>query len=115
MYYINATPRESGDYGNPMGQPFPGCVALPDELLGPYIEAKGFVILEELEQVEEVPIPLLLKGIREFWMVKKLSVNQEALDAYNAEHPDIPGPTPEEELDVWDELANAIREGVDSV
>ena len=44
-----------------------------------------------------------------------LSVNQEALDAYNAEHPDIPEPTPEEELDVWDELANAIREGVDSV
>ena len=114
MYYINATPNESGDYGNPMGQVFPGCVALPDELLGPYIEAMGFVFLE-LEQAEEVPIPLLLKGTREFWMVKKLSVNQEALDAYHAEHPDIPEPTPEEELDVWDELANAIREGVDSV
>ena len=39
MWYINATPRESGDYGNPMGQPFHGCVALPDDLLGPYIEA----------------------------------------------------------------------------
>lgn len=114
MWYINATPNETGSYGNPMGQVFPGCVALPDELLGPYIEAKGFVFLE-LEQVEEVPIPLLLKGIQEFWMVKKLSVNQEALDAYHAEHPDIPEPTPEEELDVWDELANAIREGVDSV
>ena len=114
MWYINSTPRESGDYGNPMGQVFPGCVALPDELLGPYIEAKGFVFLE-LEQAEEVPIPLLLKGIREFWMVKKLSVNQEALDAYLVEHPDQPEPEPEEEPDVWDELANAIREGVDSV
>ena len=114
MYYINATPRESGDYGNPMGQVFPGCVALPDDLLGPYIEAKGFVFLE-LERAEEVPIPLLLKGIKEFYVVVALSVNQEALDAYHAEHPDIPEPGPEEEPDVWDELANAIREGVDSV
>lgn len=114
MYYINAKPRESGDYGNPMGQPFPGCVALPDDLLGPYIEAKGFVFLE-LEQAEEVPIPLLLKGIREFYVVTAVEVNQEALDAYLAEHPDQPEPEPEEEPDVWDELANAIREGVDTV
>ena len=114
MWYINATPNESGDYGNPMGQVFPGCVALPDDLLGAYIEAKGFVFLE-LEQAEEVPIPLLLKGIKEFYVVTAVEVNQEALDAYNAEHPDIPEQTPEEDLDVWDELANAIREGVDSV
>lgn len=114
MWYINAQPNEPGDYGNPMGQVFPGCVALPDELLGPYIEAKGFVFLE-LEQAEEVPIPLLLRGIKEFYVVTAVEVNQEALDAYHAEHPDIPEPTPEEELDVWDELAFAIREGVDSV
>lgn len=86
MYYINAMPRESGDYGNPMGQPFLGCVALPDELLGPYIEAKGFVILE-VEDGEVVAV----------------EVNQEALDAYMAEHPDQPEtdpePTSEEILD----------------
>ena len=114
MYYINATPRETGDYGNPMGQVFPGCVALPDELLGPYIEAKGFVFLE-LERAEEVPIPLLLQGILEFYVVTAVEVNQEALDAYLAEHPDQPEPEPEQTPDVWDELANAIREGVDSV
>ena len=114
MYYINATPRESGDYGNPMGQVFPGCVALPDELLSAYIDAKGFVFLE-LERAEEVPIPLLLTGIKEFYVVTALEVNQEALDAYRAEHPDIPEPEPSEGPDVWDELANAIREGVDSV
>ena len=114
MWYINATPNETGDYGNPMGQVFHGCVALPDDLLGPYIEAKGFVFLE-LEQAEEVPIPLLLKGIKEFYVVTAVEVNQEALDAYHAEHPDIPEPEPSEGLDVWDELAFAIREGVDSV
>ena len=78
MYYINATPNESGNYGNPMGQVFPGCVALPDELLGPYIEAKGFVYLE-IENGEVVAV----------------EVNQEALDAYLAEHPDQPETEPE--------------------
>ena len=78
MWYINATPRESGDYGNPMGQPFPDCVALPDELLGPYIEAKGFVYLE-VEDGEVVAV----------------EVNQEALDAYMAEHPGQPETEPE--------------------
>lgn len=87
MWYINATPRESGDYGNPMGQVFPGSVALPDELLGPYIEAMGFVYLE-IENDEVVAV----------------EVNQEALDAYLAEHPDQlelePEPTSEELLDI---------------
>lgn len=87
MWYINATPRESGDYGNPMGQVFPGCVALPDELLSDYIEAKGFVFLE-VEDGEVVAV----------------EVNQEALDAYLAEHPDQPEtepePTTEELLDI---------------
>lgn len=78
MWYINATPNESGDYGNPMGQVFPGCVALPDDLLGPYIKAKGFVYLE-LEDGEVVAV----------------EVNQDALDAYLAEHPDLPEPEPE--------------------
>lgn len=78
MYYINATPNETGDYGNPMGQPFPGCVALPDELLGAYIEAKGFVY-PEIENGEVVAV----------------EVNQEALDAYLAEHPDQPETEPE--------------------
>ena len=82
MYYINATPRESGDYGNPMGQPFPGCVALPDDLLGPYIETKGFVYLE-VEDGEVVAV----------------EVNQKALDAYLAEHPDQPEPEPEPTAD----------------
>lgn len=97
MWYINATPNESGDYGNPMGQPFPGCVALPDELLGAYIDAKGFVYLE-VEDGEVVAV----------------EVNQEALDAYLAEHPDQPEPTPEESV-TWASMATSIKEGVDDV
>lgn len=77
MFYIKAQPNESGNYGNPMGQPFPGCVALPDELLDPYIQARGFVYLE-IENGEVVAV----------------EVNQDALDAYLAEHPDQPEPEP---------------------
>ena len=85
MYYINATPNASGNHGNPMGQPFSGSVALPADLLSDYINAKGFVI------------PAVENG-----QVASLEVNQEALDAYTAEHPDVPvepEPTTEEILD----------------
>lgn len=71
MYYINATPNESGNYGNPMGNSFPGCINLPDDLLTPYIEARGFVTLT-------------LDGNT----VTALETNQEALDAYLAVNPD---------------------------
>ena len=85
MYYINAQPNASGNYGNPKGQPFPGSVTLPDDLLSDYINAKGFVL------------PVIEDG-----QVASLEVNQEALDAYLAEHPDVPvepEPTTEEILD----------------
>lgn len=79
MYYINETPNASGNYGNPKGQPFSGSVALHDGLLSDYINAKGFVI------------PAIENG-----EVVSLEVNQEELDAYNAEHPDVPDePTPD--------------------
>ncbi len=85
MYYINAHPNASGNYGNPMGKPSPGSVALLDDLLSDYINAKGFVILTV-----------------ENGAVVSLEVNQEALDAYQAAHPDVPvepEPTTEEILD----------------
>lgn len=78
MYYINAQPNASGNYGNPMGQPFPGSVGLSDDLLSDYINAKGFVL------------PVIENG-----EVVSLEVNQEALDVYNAEHPEVPEPDPQ--------------------
>ena len=78
MYYINSKPNASGNYGNPMGQAFPDSVALPADLLSDYISAKGFVI-PSVENGEAV----------------RLKVNKEALDSYNAEHPDVPEPDPQ--------------------
>lgn len=86
MYYINAQPNASGNYGNPKGQPFPSSVALPDAFLSAYIEAKGFVI------------PAVEDG-----QVASLEVNQGAYDAYMEDHPDMPAqpePTTDEILDV---------------
>ena len=97
MYYINPTPNESGNHGNPMGQPFPNCVILPDDLLSPYLAAKGFVALT----VED-------------GAVTSLETNQEALDAYEADHPDLSPEDPEEPV-TWAAMAAAIREGVNDV
>lgn len=69
MYYINT---QGPNHGNPMGQPFPGCVALPDELLSAYLDTKGFCTITVQDGA-----------------VTALVVDQEALDAYNAEHPDV--------------------------
>lgn len=87
MYYIKSTP-ENANHGNPMGQPFAGCVTLPDELLSAYLDCKGFAILT----VED-------------GTVTAAEANQEALDAYNAEHPDVPEPEPEP---TTEEILNAL-------
>ena len=97
MYYINSSPNETGNHGNPMGQHFPNCVTLPDDLLSPYLAAKGFVALT----VED-------------GAVTSLETNQEALDAYEADQPDLPPEEPEEPV-TWGAMAAAIREGVNGV
>ena len=97
MYYINSSPNDTGNHGNPMGQPFPNCVTLPDDLLSPYLAAKGFVTLT----VED-------------GAVTSLETNQEALEAYEADHPDLPPEKPEEPV-TWAAMAEAIREGVNDV
>ena len=88
MYYINAKPNDSGNYGNPMGQPFTGCLKLPEALLSSYIEAKGFILPEVVDNE-----------------VVGFAWNQEALDAYLAEHPEVPEPEPEA---TTEEILNAL-------
>lgn len=89
MFYINAKPTETGNHGNPVSNKQEGMVALPDSLLSAYIEAKGFVILDEVVDGEVVGFT---------W-------NQEALDAYLAEHPEVPEPEPEATIE---EILNAL-------
>ena len=96
MFYINAQPNASGNYGNPKGQPFSGSVTLPADLLSAYIEAKGFVI------------PAVEDGV-----VASLEVNQGALDAYHADHPETPEPDPTPTVeDRVTALESAIERGL---
>ncbi len=69
MYYINIT---GPNHGNPMSIAFPNSVALPDALLMDYINTKGFCTLTVQDGA-----------------VTALEVDQEALDAYNKDHPDV--------------------------
>ncbi len=86
MYYINPTGQ---NHGNPMGQPFPNSVSLPDTLLMDYINTKGFCTLTVQDGV-----------------VTAVAVDQEALDAYNTEHPEV---EPEKPVTVEDLQAENKR------
>lgn len=78
MYYIKSKPNDSGNYGNPTSTQFENSLMLPDELLSDFIKHKGFVTIKT-----------------EGGKVTSLEANQEALDAYLAEYPDVPEPEPE--------------------
>lgn len=72
MYYIRKTPTNIGEHGPIMTEYFVGSVALPFAFLSKYIAYKGFCNLTINNNI-----------------VTNIMVNQEALDAYNKDHPDI--------------------------
>lgn len=74
MYYIKSTP-ENDNYGNPHRPARDGDIALPAELLTAYTATKGFAILT----IEDGTITAV-------------SRNDEAYNAYEAEHPETPTP-----------------------
>lgn len=86
MYYINT---QGPNHGNPTSTPFSNSVSLPDELLMDYINTKGFCTLTIVDGA-----------------VTALAVDQEALDAYNAEHPEV---EPEKPVTVEDLQAENKR------
>lgn len=87
MYYIDSIPSKTGNYGNPH-EPANGIdYALPDELLGIYIESMGFVHITVEDSV-----------------VTSVTRNEEAYAAYIAslpppEPPEPPQPTAEDTRD----------------
>lgn len=87
MYYINT---HGPNHGNPTSTPFPNSASLPDTLLMDYINTKGFCTLTIVDGA-----------------VTALVVDQEALDAYNAEHPEV---EPEKPVTVEELLAALLGE-----
>lgn len=86
MYYINT---QGPNHGNPTSTPFPNSVSLPDTLLMDYVNTKGFCTITIVDGA-----------------VTALAVDQEALDAYNAEHPEV---EPEKPVTVEDLQAENKR------
>ena len=86
MYYINT---QGPNHGNPTSTPFPNSIPLPDTLLMDYINTKGFCTLTVQDGA-----------------VTAVAVDQEALNAYNAEHPDV---EPEKPVTVEDLQAENKR------
>lgn len=97
MYYLNPIPSENGNYGNPQSVSFKGAVSLPDELLEAYIETMGFAFLEVSDGI-----------------ISSVTRNDEAYNDYINNTPE-PTPEPEPDGDIWDEIADAIRNGVNEV
>ena len=81
MHYINPTPNETGNHGNPMGQPFPNCVTLPDDLLSPYLAAKGFVTLTVENGGETQVLEQYLRTGDENWLNHYLKLQGSCADA----------------------------------
>lgn len=74
MYYLNSQPINN-NYGNPHTPARAGDIELPDSLLADYTATKGFAILT----IEDGTITAV-------------SRNDEAYNAYEAEHPETPPP-----------------------
>lgn len=95
MYYIESKPNVVESYGNPQSARWEGALALPEELLAPYIAARGFVRVTVEDRI--------LEETDELWpTVTSVEVNQEALEAYLKKYPDVepvPGPTDQERLE----------------
>lgn len=83
MFYINAVPNEAGNHGNPCSNRADGMVAMPEEMLTEYIHTMGFAYLTVDEGT-----------------VTAVAINQEAYDAYQADHPAPPDPEPTAEEDL---------------
>ena len=85
MWYIKKIANEDGSRGNPQSNCPEGFIALPDNLLGIYLDYEGFVNLE-INEEENV--------------IVSLTKNQEAYDAFIASQPPpIPyQPTKEDDI-----------------
>lgn len=65
MVYINYNADKIGSHGNPTSVKFPGMVAIPESMLGEYLEHFGFVFLTVSDGV-----------------VSKLTPNSDAINTY---------------------------------
>ena len=103
MQYIRSTPNPSGAYPAPQSNPFPGCLPLTDGQADVLIQYNGFVTItqEPDEEIEGSSVTV--------------TPDLEAWEAWKAEQPPEPNPTEPEQFATYNELASAIKSGVNNI
>ena len=109
MKYIRATPNPSGAYPAPQSNPFEGAIPLTDAQAATVIQYNGFVTITASEE----PVAPEDESITQ--TVYTVEPNTEAWEAWKQEEAEKPEPEPAPEYVTYEELAAAIREGVNSV
>lgn len=106
MKYLTTTPNPSGAYPAPQSNPFPGAIPLTDEQAQMVVDYNGFVTVTSHE---ETIVDDFTK------IVYEVTPNLEAWEAWKAEHPPEPNPTEPEQFATYNELASAIKSGVNNI
>ena len=99
MQYIQPTPNPSGAYPAPQSSPFPGCLPLAEEQAAMLVQYNGFVTItqEPDEDIEGSSVTV--------------TPDLEDWEAWKAEQPPEPEPTPSVEERVTN-LETAIANGL---
>ena len=107
-YYIQSSPAENGNYGNPQTVAFEGAYHLPSNLLNDYLNTMGFAVLAvETVQGEE--------DESERTVVTAVELNEAAYDAYIETHPPGPEPEPPTPEDEYNAALRALLTGVEVI
>lgn len=106
MKYLTTTPNPSGAYPAPQSNPFPGAIPLTDEQAQMVVDYNGFVTITSHE---ETIVEDFTKTVYE------VTPNLEAWEAWKAEQPPEPNPTEPEQFATYNELASAIKSGVNNI
>lgn len=106
MRYLTPKPFSDGTYPSPQSTPFKGTIPLTDEQAQMVVDYNGFVTITSHEEEYE-------EGF--FRTVYTVEPDLEAWEAWKAEHPPEPNPTEPEQFATYNELASAIKSGVNNI
>ena len=103
MKYLQPTANPSGAYPAPQSNAFKGAIPLTDEQAQTVVDYNGFVTITQ-EPDPEIETSTVT-----------VTVNTEAWEAWKAEQPPEPNPTEPEQFATYNELASAIKSGVNNI
>lgn len=103
MQYIQPIPNPSGAYPAPQSTPFPDGLPLADSQAETLVQYNGFVTITQ-EPDDDIADSSVT-----------VTPDVEAWEAWKAEQPPEPNPTEPEQFATYNELASAIKSGVNNI